>query len=189
MDFDPRFVNIQPLQKDTFYLYTRLPVPPCTNINLNYVNFCYNFSRSNVGPQTEIVARVYILKESFSQRYTLQAFRSFQADVSSCEGNLLRNGNYSLCCISKPLNYNWFTIDRECIDRTFAIYVPSHESSISFGYTDDQDYKVSGFQPSFIETSIGSRVTRSTEYSLPLPLVSFTATGISFKYCNIYMPL
>ena len=176
VDFDPRFVNIQPLQKDTFYLYTGLPVPPCTNIILEYVNFCYNFSSLNKAETLETVGRVYIVDIIWPSSYTVRKTNTLQANVSNCEGTLFRNGAYLLCCMSTLLDYNQFTIQNERVYTPFGVYIPDEPYSIGLGYRDNRDNDFYGYQPENIPSS-GS-FSRSSQYSnLPVPLISFTEKG------------
>ena len=184
LDFDPRSVNIQALQPNTYYAYTDLPAPPCTNVNLNYVNFCYNFASPSSQPKTETVGQLYILEYRSEYEQTIRAYRPLQTDISSCEGSLFTNGGFAVCCISKSLNYDGFKITQGTATRTFGVRVPANtDHSIGLGYTDNQDYRVLGHQPSFIAMSVGSVVGESAPVrALPLPLISFTESG---KCCTV----
>ena len=186
LDFDPRSVNIQALQPNTYYAYTDLPTPPCTNVNLNYVNFCYNFASPSSQPRTETVGQLYILEYRSEYEQTIRTYRPLQTDISSCEGSLFTNGGFALCCISKSLNYDAFNITQGTATRTFGVSVPDTDHSIGLGYTDNQDYRVLGYQPSFIAMSVGSVVGRNSVRALPLPLISFTETGKFYSVSDLF---
>ncbi len=147
LNFDPQQIPVRVFGHSETYVYTRLPSSSCNNVNLNFINFCFDLARPKSSISTDKISEIAFLLRQGDMFYVAGVL-PLLAETSYCNGETVQFQSWSLCCISRRIS-DFLNITLQItsgvFNYNFALTGPSQVGIASYVAVGYEDFRIEGY--------------------------------------------